>query len=117
MARDPVIDDLRRRIASDEAPARIREQIRSLILERIDSADPLSDRTKNHLVSAIAALDTASRRKGVELGRSRLSSALLHLQLSRSDHVPSRSPQGRPAEILEALTRDMLRDAARRIAW
>ena len=110
-----LIHDLRRRIVSDEPPERIRNDIRSLILGRIETADPLTDRTKNSLVSAIAALDTASRRRGVELPRSRLSKALLHLQSSMTERGPRSEDRTESCEILDALSRDMLRDAARKL--
>jgi|GEM_PF-6854787 len=113
---DRVIHDLRVRIVSDESPTRIGKDIRSLILRRIDTANPLSDQTKGRLISAISALDTASSTRGAELTRSRLSSALLHLQLSLTDRALPGRESGYPDEILGALSREMLRDAARKLA-
>lgn len=115
MQQDPAMHDLRLRIVSDEPVAPIGHAILSLILRRIETADPLSDQTKGSLVSAISALDSASRSNGADLTRTRLSSALLHLHLALAEQRTNRDHLRDADEILGALSRNMLGDAVRKI--
>lgn len=112
-AMHPLVNDLHSRLLAGEKDVTLRADIRDLIVRRLDeAADPMPYRAKYKLSMAIGALtDTASRHPGGDR-RARLRFALLQCQNALQPEPDRDERQVESSEIVEALTRDMLRSAA-----
>jgi hypothetical protein len=110
---DHFIDDLRRRLLTEEPDQAIRSDIRDLITAYLQERGPsLSYCTKYALSRAIAALRWNALKPGSGLAHPRLRFALLQFELALVDEDDRDLSHLYPNEMIDALTQDMLLDAA-----
>ena len=111
---DAFIDDLRRRLLTEESDDAIRTDIRDLVVATLSNdRQPLSYCMKESWSRAIAALQGNARSPGTGLAHPRLRFALLQCQLAMVGEDDRDESHAHPDEIIDALTRDMLLEGAR----
>jgi uncharacterized alpha-E superfamily protein len=110
-----IVDELRHRLLSSEPDGSLRRDIGTLVVSRLETTDQLSYCMKDNLVRSIAALNenAKSARRGIQ--HAKLWYALLQYQLSLLGEEEREDGHRHPDEIIEALTREMLLEAALKI--